>query len=82
MYHITNSLQNLDIAQEYHGQGEVRTTNGLCLIISLTGSSSFQIPTSTFKLRNHLCVPSVTKNLLSVQRFTRDNSIFFEFHPD
>ena len=29
-----------------------------------------------------LLVPSITKNLLSVSRFAKDNNVFFEFHSD
>lgn len=35
----------------------------------------------TLSLNNVLFVPSITKNLLSVSQFCRDNSVFFEFHP-
>ena len=32
---------------------------------------------------NHLLhVPEITKNLLSVSKFARDNNVFFEFHPN
>ena len=29
-----------------------------------------------------LLVPSITKNLLSVSKFAKDNNVFFEFHFD
>jgi hypothetical protein len=32
-------------------------------------------------LRNILHAPQATKHLLSVHRFTRDNNVFFEYHP-
>lgn len=32
-------------------------------------------------LNNVLYVPAIRKNLLSVSRFTRDNGVYFEFHP-
>jgi hypothetical protein len=32
-------------------------------------------------LCNVLCVPHVTRNLLSVRKFTYDNDVFCEFHP-
>jgi hypothetical protein len=38
-------------------------------------------PKHTFTLSNVLHVPYITKSLLSVQKFYRDNNIYFEFHP-
>lgn len=35
-----------------------------------------------FKLDNLLHVPSLTKNLISVSIFAKDNHAFFEFYPD
>ena len=35
----------------------------------------------TYKLNKLLHVPSISKNLLSVSQFARDNFVFFEFHP-
>jgi hypothetical protein len=32
-------------------------------------------------LRTVLCIPRVTRNLLSVHKFTYDNDVFCEFHP-
>jgi len=51
---------------------------------SSTGSSSFVSPNDfhiTFKLNKLLHVPSISKNLLSVSQFAKDNAVFFEFHP-
>lgn len=39
-------------------------------------------PTSTLKLNNLLLVPSITKNLVSVSQFAKDNRVFFEFHAN
>jgi len=53
-------------------------------MVSNTGSSTFLSPNDTsitFKLHKLLHVPSISKNLLSVSQFAKDNSVFFEFHP-
>lgn len=34
-----------------------------------------------FALKNALHVPSITKQLLYVQKFARENNAFFKFHP-
>ena len=49
--------------------------------ISSTGSSLRQSNTSHFKLNDILHVPSITKNLFSIHKFTSDNNVYVEFHP-
>jgi hypothetical protein len=34
----------------------------------------------TFTLSNVLHIPHITKPLLSIQKFYRDNNVYFEFH--
>ena len=34
------------------------------------------------KLNNLLLVPSITKNIVSVSQFAKDNNVYFEFHPN
>ena len=48
--------------------------------ISSIGSSLVQSNYSHFKLNNILHVPSITKNLLSIHKFTLDNNVYVEFH--
>lgn len=59
--------------------------DGTCVPIKHIGHSSFQSPfnlTVSLQLNNLLRVPHITKNLISVSRIARDNSVFFEFHPN
>jgi len=35
-----------------------------------------------FKLHNMLHVPAITKNLINVSKFAKDNNIYFEFHAN
>lgn len=51
------------------------------LPIHHTSNSMLSLPSKSLALNNILHVPSITKRLLSVQRFSRDNDVFFEFHP-
>jgi histone deacetylase 1/2 len=52
------------------------------LPISSAGSSTFQsplYPQHSLTLHNLLLVPSITKNLLSVSQFCKDNNVYFIF---
>jgi histone deacetylase 1/2 len=59
--------------------------NGQSLSILSNGSSVFTPPNHTqtqLTLNNLLHVPTITKNLISVSQFAKDNAVFFEFHPN
>jgi hypothetical protein len=53
--------------------------NGASLPVTHRGSFALRTDSSTFHLNNVLVVPSLIHNLLSVRRFTRDNSCSIEF---
>ena len=68
----------------YQGADQLHVGNGQGLQLSHVGNSNIILPHSssrTFKLHDLLCVLSITKNLVSVSKLARDNSVFFEFHP-
>jgi len=44
------------------------------------GHATLHSPKHTFTLSNVLHVSHITKPLLSVQKFCRDNNVYFEFH--
>jgi histone deacetylase 1/2 len=79
--HITNTLENLTMKEQYHGKDHVHTANGAGMRITHIGQSLIPTSSHSLQLRNILHVPSVTRNLLSVKKFTHDNNVFFEFHP-
>lgn len=83
--HISNDLSNLNISSEYQGGMKLQLGNGKAIDIAHIGHSFLNAspsPNSRSLLLNHLLhVPQITKNLLSVSQFARDNSVFFEFHP-
>jgi hypothetical protein len=80
--HVTSDLGNLNLqAEEYNGSDQLRVGNGQGLDIKHLGSSKLHYPHVSFTLQNLLHVPNIQKNLLSVSQFTRDNNVFFEFHP-
>ena len=60
--------QNIKQFTHFDGPDQIFKGNGEGLSISNTGSSSFVSPNDagiTFKLHKLLCVPSISKNLLS-----------------
>ena len=83
-FHVTGESQHIKAFEHFDGPDQIFIGNGEGLSISSVGSSSFVSPNDshiTFKLHKLLHVPSISKNLLSVSQFAKDNSIFFEFYP-
>ncbi|GAU29238.1 hypothetical protein TSUD_362280 [Trifolium subterraneum] len=83
-HHLTFNPNNLTYRTPYQGQDQVTMGNGQGVSIESLGLSNFYSPyspTVQLKLNNLLHVPNISKNLLSVSRFARDNNVFFEFHP-
>ena len=83
--HYTLDLFNLSNKTDFHGSDNIYMVNGESLAISHIGSSSFSTICSNkpcLQLINMLHVPRLTKNLISVSKFTADNDVFFEFHPN
>lgn len=54
----------------------------LSLPIISFDSISLITPHHFFHLYNVLCAPHISKKLLSILKFTKDNSCFFEIHPN
>ncbi|KAK4424666.1 Retrovirus-related Pol polyprotein from transposon RE1, partial [Sesamum alatum] len=79
--HITSDLDRLALRDRYHGDEQVQVGNGAGLQILHIGHSSINTTTRPLALRNILHVPDISKHLLSVHKFSRDNDVFFEFHP-
>lgn len=84
-HHVTHSSDNFLDSISTSGSDQVMLVNGQGLPITSIGSTSFQSshkPYITLTLNNLLLVPKITKNLISVNQFARDNQVYFEFHPD
>ena len=81
---MTSNPANLIKSVEFTGQDQVHVGNGTILSIKHIGQSEFLSPFSSKPLLlNHLLhVPSITKNLLLVFKFAKDNKLFFEFHSN
>ena len=82
-FHVTGDSHNIKQFTHFDGPDQIFIGNSEGLSISNTGSTSFISPNDvgiTFKLHKLLNVPSISKNLLSVSQFAKDNSVFFELH--
>jgi transposase InsO family protein len=80
--HFTPDLHNIPDNQAYTDSQLVSVGNGTQLPISHSGNAQLRSSSHIFHLRKILRVPSMKSNLLSVQRFCRDNgtSFYFDAH--
>ena len=67
--------------ERYHGGEQVQVGNGSGLQILHTSHSSINTVARPLALCNILHVPKISKHILLVHNFFRDNDIFFEYHP-
>jgi hypothetical protein len=81
-YHIQPDTQHLIAVNEYSSPEQLIVGNGIGLHITHIGTGNLSTPNASLLLQNVLCVPAIQKHLLFVQKFTTDNSVFFEFWPN
>ena len=79
-HHITPDPSLLNFPMPYTGSDQMRIGNGKGLKILSSGLNTIPSSLYSLKLNNIFHVPKITKNLLSVQKFTYDNNVYFEFH--
>ena len=79
-HHVIPNLSSLSISDESKGKENLIVGNGTGLKISHIGNISS--PSKMLALKNVCRVPTITKPLLSIQKFCQDNHCFFEFHVD
>jgi hypothetical protein len=78
--HVTPDLATLTASEPYNGNDNLHVGDGKGLPISHIGHTKLYTPHHSFNLSNVLHVPTITKPLLSVQKFCLDNNVYFEFH--
>ena len=79
--HITSELEKLSMREKYNNGDQIHTASGAGMAIKHVGQSTIVTPSRNLQLKNVLHVPKASKNLVSVHRFTSDNSAYMEFHP-
>jgi hypothetical protein len=77
--HFTPNLNTLNHPMEYQGSDQVSLGNGAGLPITHFGHSQLRASSHLFNLRKVLKVPSMKSNLLSVNKFCRNNNCSFKF---
>jgi hypothetical protein len=77
--HDTPDLANLTNSTPYLGNDYLHVGDDKSLDISYIGHTMLNSLKFIFTLSNVLHVPHITKPLLSVQKFYRDNHVYFEF---
>jgi histone deacetylase 1/2 len=77
--HVTLDLANLTDSAPYLGNDHLHIGDGKGLSISHIGHTMLRSSKHTFTLSN-VHVPHITKPLLSIHKFYRDNNVYFEFH--
>jgi gag-polypeptide of LTR copia-type/GAG-pre-integrase domain len=77
--HNVSSSSGISSSQPYLRGDKVHMGNGSGLFISHTGTTSITHSFGTLHLGNILCVPHLTKNLLSIAQLLKDNPVSVEF---
>jgi hypothetical protein len=75
--HVTAELENLSLQQPYQGSNSVTVGNGGGLQIANRGSTLISTPKTLLYLHNILHCPNASSNLLSIQKFCKDNNCYF-----
>ncbi|KAE8711850.1 hypothetical protein F3Y22_tig00110271pilonHSYRG00126 [Hibiscus syriacus] len=79
-HHVTPNEASLTPHSSYANPGKLIVGSGDYLPVHLVGKAELNTSSRTLALSNILHVPSITKNLLSVSKLAKENSVFLEFH--
>lgn len=80
--HVVSTGDNLAQQTDFNGSNKLFVGNGEGLDIIGIGTTFFPsliCPSYNLLLKGVLIVPSITKNLLSISKFTLDNNVVVEF---
>ena len=80
-HHIASDLSNLSLHTSYQGGDDVMIGNGTGLPITHTGSIKLPSSSRSLTLNNVMCVPSMKKNLISVNKLCKTNNVMVQMCP-
>src|ERR1043165_6155255 len=78
-HHITNDLSALSMHRPYDGTEELVIGDGSSLKITHVGTITLYFSSVPIILKNVLCVPSISRNIISISRLCIDNNILVLF---
>ena len=84
-FHVIGDPRNIQQLTPFESPDQIFIGNGQGLHIVNSGSTMFPSPTQSnvnLALHNLLHVPTITKNLISVGQFAKDNGVYFQFHAN
>ncbi|KAL4319057.1 hypothetical protein GQ457_18G024390 [Hibiscus cannabinus] len=79
-HHVTPEATKVGQGSEYAGPGKITIGDGTNLSISAIGKTHLSTDKKSLILNDLMHVPMITKNLISVSKLAKDNSVFIEFH--
>ncbi|PPD77240.1 hypothetical protein GOBAR_DD25830 [Gossypium barbadense] len=80
-HHLTHSAASLSENLSYNEPGMVYVGNGSSLTVICSGQSSLLTKARPLYMKSILYTLGITKYLLSISKFTRENQVMFEFLP-
>lgn len=79
-HHVTTDLNNLSFHAPYDGTEELVIGDGSGLQITHIGCLLLHTTHTSIILKNVLCVPSLSKNIISISRLCLDNNLLMKFY--
>ncbi|KAK9140231.1 hypothetical protein Scep_009912 [Stephania cephalantha] len=80
--HITLVPSQLSNCSQYSGKNFLLVGNGHALPILYVGNDKVPSTSSSLTFSNSMCVPHITKNLLSISQLARENNAVIEFDSE
>lgn len=79
--HVCRDASALQDSSSYFSKSSFLMGDGTPAPISSFGTCVLSTSSKLLRLSSVLCVPKISKNLLSVSQFAKENNVYFEFHP-
>ena len=79
-HHLTNPVKNMTVGKSYYGSEILLVGDGKCLFFTHIGYTYFYTSLGAIlHLTDMLCVPHITKNLISVSKLLTNNNVIIKF---
>lgn len=84
-HHVSSNTSNLQYIKSCVGPNKLVIGNGHSLEVQTIGNINFHyciVFNTSLQLVVLLHVPKITRNIILVSKFVKDNKVYFEFHPN